>query len=480
MNLKDAGQAKYVLQEMAMRDATRFKVEDFCFDKQLAFVNDPHRSKTAVCSRRAGKTVGCAADLTATAKSVARVVSLYITLSRANAKRIIWPELKRLNVERRLGGVPNESDLCITFRNSSVVYASGAKHASEIEKFRGLAVKKAYVDEAQAFRSYIESLINDVIAPSLFDYAGALCLTGTPGPVPAGYFYDCAHNPSWSHHGWTMFDNPWLLKKARRTPQELLEEELARRGVDPSHPSIQREFFGRWVADLDSLVFKYSSEKNHYSDLPGAIRPWQFVIGVDLGLDDSDAIAVIGWSESLPGAYLIEEYIKAKQTIGELSDVIERLVDKYKPISVVMDTGGLGKKIAYSMQQRRGLPIKAAEKQRKFEFIELLNDAMRSGRFFAKKDSQFAHDCMLVEWDRDKQKQQQKPVIRDTFHSDINDAVLYAFRESLHWLHAPEPAKIVVNSPEYFQEIEDEAVAKLEEQYGRKAEPLEDDWDNWG
>jgi hypothetical protein len=466
--------------EVANRNRNTLRLEDVCFDKQLAFIRDPAPFKTAVCSRRAGKTVGCAFDLLRSAKQRARIVNLYITLSRSNAKRIIWPELKRINTEYRMGGIPNESDLSITFPNASVVYVSGAKHASEIEKFRGLAIFKVYVDEAQSFRSYIQDLIDDVLSAALFDYSGTLCLTGTPGPVPAGYFYKCSTNPEWSHHGWTMFDNPWLLQKSGKTPQELLERELKRRGVTIQDPSIQRECFGRWIADLDALVFKYNAEKNHWDTLPQTPKPWQHVFGVDLGFDDSDAIAVIGWNDKYPGSYLREEVVTAKQGITELAQQLEKLIATYDPLAIVMDTGGLGKKIAEEIRRRFNIPIKAAEKQRKFEFIELLNDALRTGKFFAKQDGAFAHDSKLLEWDREKQKELQKLVIRDTYHSDIGDAVLYGYRESLHWLHEPEAPIIEPGSPEDFQkqtdEMEREALARLQEEHVQQPEPL----DSWG
>jgi hypothetical protein len=106
---------------------------------------------------------------------------------------------------------------------------------------------------------------------------------------------------------------------------------------------------------------------------------------------------------------------------------------------MVMDTGGLGRKIAEELKVRAALPIKAAEKTRKLEYIELVNDALRTGRLLARQGSQFASDCLLVEWDATRTRGEAR-VISDRFHSDIADAVLYAFRESLHWQHvAPAP-----------------------------------------
>lgn len=444
----------------------QFSIESFCFKEQIAFINDEAQFKTAVCSRRSGKTIACAADLLDTALKFSNVVCLYITLKRINASRIIWPELLKINREYALGGEPNETHLSLKFPNGSVIYCSGAKDKSEIENFRGLALKKVYIDECQSFRPHIEELIDDVISKALFDYAGQLCLIGTPGMVPAGYFYDCARSSAWSHHAWTMFNNPYLERKSGKPALTLIQDDCARMGVDITHAKVQRECYGRWVTDLDFLVFKYNAEKNHYADIDYK-KDWEFVIGVDLGFDDADAIAVVGWHKHQRIAYLIREEVKTKQGITELSEQIEALIKEFDPLKVVMDTGGLGKKIAEEMRRRYTLPIVAAEKTRKFEFIELLNDAMRTGRFFAKKDGRFAQDSMLVEWDRDV-KNPDKLKVSEGYHSDICDAVLYAFRESLHWLTDPAPVKLVPLTPPWYdaqiKEMEQAALDRLKDE----------------
>jgi hypothetical protein len=446
------------------RGGPKFRVEDFCFKEQLDFIRDTAQYKTAVCSRRAGKTIACAADLIDTALTNPDIVCLYVTLRRNNAMKLVWPELKKINTAFELGGNPNETHLSLTFPNGSVIYCSGAKDKNEIENFRGLPLKKVYVDECQSFRAYIEDLIDDVLSKALFDYAGTLCLIGTPGLVPAGYFYDQTKSKAYHHHFWTMFQNPHLERKSGKTVQALVDADCERMGVTISHPKIQRECFGRWVVDMDSLVFQYKAETNDYQALPTLKGKWSYIIGVDVGFDDSDALSVIGWSEFDKRAYLIEEHVQNKQGITELAGKISELITRYSPMKVVMDTGGLGKKIAEELTKRYSLPIEAAEKTRKIEYIELLNDAMRTARFFAKKDSRFAQDCMLVEWDRDKTTPERK-VISDNYHSDITDSVLYAYREALNWLSVPEPAKHQPGTLEHTQEQEDAIERQAETDY---------------
>jgi hypothetical protein len=462
-----------ILTELKRRDTgPKFRLEDFCFKEQLDFIKDQAQYKTAVCSRRAGKTIACAADLIHTALTHPDVVCLYVTLRRNNAMRLVWPELKRINTDFNLGGDPNETYLSLTFPNRSVIYCSGAKDRNEIENFRGLPLKKVYVDECQSFRAYIEDLIDDVLSKALFDYAGTLCLIGTPGLVPAGYFYNQTQSKAYRHHFWTMFQNPHLERKSGKTVQALVDADCERMGVTLSHPKIQRECYGRWVIDYESLVFSYEEVKNDYKELPDWRSKKNTVIGVDLGFEDADAIAVIGWHEHERTSYLIEEKLTRKQGITELADQIGEMIKKHNPIKIVMDTGGLGKKIAEEITARFGIPVEAAEKTRKIEFIELLNDAMRTGRFKAKKSSAFAQDCMKVEWDFDKTTPDKK-VISDNYHSDICDAVLYAYREALHWLSEPVAPRPKPGTPEHYQEQEDEMEIRAEQDY---LESISDDF----
>lgn len=416
----------------------KFNVTSYLFDKQLAFVQDANPFKTAVCSRRSGKTISCAADLIDTAINNINVVVLYITLSASNAKKLIWPEFKKINENHKLGGITNEVELSITFQNGSIIYLSGAKDKSEIEKFRGLPIKKCYIDECQSFKAYIRDLIDDIIEPALLDHAGTLCLIGTPGPVPTGYFHECSQlNTAWSNHHWTFFDNfklPAIVKDGK-THQQLLDRVLKRRGLTVDHPSIQREYFGKWILDSDSLLLKYQRDKNDFDTLPIAMK-WNYILGVDIGFKDADALAVLAWSEASPTTYLIEELVTPKQGITELVEQIQSLRKKYDFHKIVMDMGGLGKKIGEEIIRRYQIPVEAADKVRKMENLELLDDSLRTGRFKAKHSSRFTQDTYLVEVDRDKSRPD-RIVVSSSYHSDIIDAVLYAFKFSPAYSYEP-------------------------------------------
>lgn len=425
-----------------------FELANLCFPKQLEFIQNGAKRKTAVCSRRAGKTKGIAHDLIKSASSVDEGDFAYITLNRRQAKKIIWRDLIRLNKKYELGARPDNSELTLTFPTGVAIHVSGAKDESEIDKFRGLALRKAYIDEAQSFRPYIKDLIEDVLEPALIDYNGPLALTGTPGPVAAGYFYECSHNPEWSNNSWTIHDNPWILQKSGKTAEQTIEDVCKSRGVDRNHPSIRREFYGEWVYDYESLVYHFSKDLNLYAELPN--EKLIYIVGIDLGYQDSDAIAVLGYSPTTNVVYLVEEVITEKQNITSLVEQIKEVQTKYEPVRMVMDAGGLGKKIQEEIRTRHGIHTDAADKTRKFEFIELLNDDLRTEKLKAPVGSAFEEDSYLVQWDFTNP---EKPKVSDGYHTDIGDAVLYAWRECKHYFKQDvAPSK---NQDEYMRDLEE-------------------------
>jgi len=409
-----------------------------------------------IVTHNSGKTIGIAADVLDTCTKEPNVICLYITLTFKGARSILWPDLKRLIREYNIKCKVDDQRLEIRFPNGSEVRLSGAKDETEIEKFRGLKLKKVYIDEMQSFRPYVKYLINDILLPALRDLRGSLIITGTPGPIPAGPFYEYSQSPNMAHHAWTAFDNPHMHNPPDRDLHITLAEERLMKGIDENDPGYIRETYGRWVEDSNALVFKFNKDRNITTTLPPNLT---YIFGIDIGYEDSDAIAVVGFDYKHDTVYLVEEFIKDKQTITDLVKEIERLDAKYKPVKMVMDAGALGKKIQEEIRQRHAIPVEAADKHRKFEFIELMNDDLRTGRLKALPNSRFEEDCYLVQWDRS---EPGKLVVSDTYHSDINDAVLYAWRESKHYIPKSTKVEPAKNTDVYMQKMEEKEAEELE------------------
>lgn len=433
------------------------EIRDRSFEAQDRFVMDPNRFITAQCSRRAGKSNGLAIRFFRTLDTHPNAFCPYIALTRESARNIMWPILIELNEKFALQCVLTESNLTMTHPNGARLQLFGADMANFIRRLKGIKTPGAAVDEAQDFGSHLRSLVDDVLTPTLTDYQDSwLAITGTPGPIPLGYFFEITEQrqQGFSFHNWTLYENPYL-PHARAFVADLKEK----RGWDEEHPTLQREWYNKWVLDKESLLIKYDEGKNHYDNLP--VCSWIYILGIDLGLRDSDALALIGWSESSQDIYLIEETITPDQDITGLVSEIHRVQKLHDISKMVVDEGGLGAKIAEELRRRHSLPLTAADKKRKMENVALLNDWLRLGKFKAKKTSRFAQDSYKVQIDWDKTTPD-KIHVKDTFHSDIIDAVLYAFKESPAYTYTPPPKEIKYGSQEWIEaqlvEMEENAI----------------------
>lgn len=418
------------------------------FPEQNAFINDPARYIDAQCSRRAGKTNGLVFRFFKTMEKYPKSQCLYLSLTQDSAKEIMWPVLLEINDKYQLRCTFTESKLEMKHPNGSKLKLMGADLKNFIKRLKGRKYPGVGIDEAQDFGVHLQSLVDDILTPSISDYAdGWLALTGTPGPVPQGYFFDVTRNKKYgfSHHEWDLMVNPFMPN-----PQEFLRDLVQKREWSEDNPTLLREWRNKWVLDVEALWVRYNEKINHYQELPSDHK-WNYLLGVDIGFNDADAVAVIAWSETSPITYLVEETIRPKQGISKLIQQIDEAQKKYDAYKIVMDMGALGKKIAEDMISRFGVPLVAAEKDKKQAYVELLNDALRTGKFMAKSASRFAQDSYLIQIDWEKSTPN-RIVIKKKPHSDIIDAVIYGFRESYGYTHKPEEPKVRYGSKEWAEQ----------------------------
>lgn len=417
--------AKYTLK-------AKLGMDKIQFGPQNSFVNDEQQFIAAQCSRRAGKSNGLALRFFLTMEKHPKSKCIYLALTRDSAKDIMWNVLQELDAKYEIGCGFSESKLVVTHPNGAQLTLYGADQKHFIRRLKGQKSPGIGLDEAQDFGTHLESLLNDVLTPMMVDYADSwLAVTGTPGPVPQGYFFDITHQSKYKYsvHKWTLLDNPYLHE-----PKKFLDGLIERYQWEPTHPTLLREWRNNWVLDVESLWIRYKAYKNDYDMLPPLIKKWNYILGIDIGFKDADALAVLAWSEQDPNTYLVEELVTAKQDITSLVDQILTFQKKYDPHKTVIDQGGLGLKIAEEMRRRHGVNVEAADKKLKSENVGVLNDDLRIGTFKAKKDSRFAQDSYLVQIDWDKTTPD-RIIVKKEPHSDIIDAVLYAYKESYGFTH---------------------------------------------
>jgi hypothetical protein len=410
------------------------------FGPQRVYRDDRSRRKAALCTRRAGKTEGTASTLIDDAIDYPGSVSLYLALTHKSAKRIIWPILKKL-IADRIDCKPNETDLSITFTNGSIIVVGGAETDADVEKYRGWKLRRCVVDEAASFGNRLRYIIEEVLEPALFDLLGDLELIGTPSASCVGYFHDVTMGkvPGWSVHKWSVLDNPHIPHAKVE-----LERMMAERGWDANHPVYLREWCGRWVRDDSSLVYgRFTRADNVFSKLPKDVKQWSNVLGIDIGYDDPVAFGVATFAYGHPNIYLRGGWHRSGMIVSELAAKAAEYIETYKPIKVVMDTGGLGKMIAEEIRIRYDLPIEPAEKSEKPAMIELLNSDFKTKRALVEEGDPAIDEYETIQWDTKRVGKED-----EQYPNDLSDAKLYAYREARHWTFKAKQARPAKGTPE--------------------------------
>lgn len=402
------------------------------FPKQRAFVEDRCRFKSALCTRRAGKTFGAGRYMARAAFARPNVPIAYVTLTRFNAKRMMWPALHRMKASRGLAYELNESDLMAKCDNGSTIWLCGADDARKVERLRGEGWGLVIIDEPGSFpQELLGYLMLEVIEPALIDLRGTECLIGTPAPVPSGTFYDATTTDTtdfggkWSLHRWSMLDNPHLPDVAGEIERVLRDNHWTR-----EHPKFRREYLGEWVRDLGSLVYPYDAQRNLVDRLP-VDGEWVYTLGIDYGTTQDCAFAVWAWRRRVPHeCWLVECWKRPGMLPRDAALVAKELGTRYRFSTIVGDAGGLGKPYVEEARRIFGVPIRPAQKQAKRAYIELMSGELRAGniKVVGPKCAQWIDEAEKLQWE-DEQHEAEHP----GFANHCLDAGLYGYREAKAW-----------------------------------------------
>lgn len=461
--------------------AQRAKLRARLFGEQLAVLDDPYRFRSVLCARRAGKSYTAAALLVDTCLAKADSSTVYITLTRGSAKRILWAHLHRLSDQLGLGITWNNSELLGIFPNGSRVQLCGAETAADIEKFRGVPFHLAIIDECKSFATHLlDELIEDVLTPCLADTDGHLVLMGTPGAILTGTFYEatgpeahlvtekdgerqCNGRPyklrddpryadvsiGWSFHSWELVDN---VKNPKAWANALLQKK--RSGWADNDPIWLREWLGRWVSDNGAFVLRYDQHKNAYTPNPewsetNGLDPdheWQYVLGMDLGYDDDFDIEIFAWAETHPDMFHVEGFNAPRLEVKDIAIKVSELQAKYGEFAAMVgDRGGLGKMILATLDGQYGIHIEAADKQEKRDYIELLNSDLVSQRLWVLAGSNLEQQALTAQWDETGKR------VDDSTPDHAIDASLYIWRYCYHHFARHRQVQLAEGSPEYFR-----------------------------
>jgi len=458
------------------------------FGPQYRFFRDPSKKKAALCSRRAGKTEAVAAWLLDGAEDTPGGLSVYVALTRNNCRLILWATLQAIEKRHKIGLKFKEIDnqLMVVTKNGHAIWLAGCKDAGEVDKFRGLKIRRAAIDEGASYGPYLKTLVDDVLEPALLDLDGELAMIGTPGVVPTGYFFEITTGAGtapdsaamWSTHSWTCVQNPHiqldkkvLVESARLLEieaandngyvnpraREWLDEKLRVNKWKEDHPTYLREWMGMWVRDDGALCYPIDPGLNYYRTLPAAEpNEWTYAIGCDVGYEDDTSFVVGCYRAGHPEIYIVHVEKRGHMIPSAVAARLEMLQRKYNALEIVMDTGGIGKGYAEECSQRYGLFITPAKKSQKRAFMEIVRGEILVGNIKFNPDSCYPllEEASRLVWNED------GSAPDDRFPDHACDALTYLCR----WLMPSYDPKLEKDPPtdvERAQSINDSHRARV-------------------
>lgn len=419
-------QAQAIREEIDRRRAQKALHDPVSFARSCGFTPAPWQEKLLRCdskrivlltARQAGKSTVCAYLALHRALTVFGALVLVISPSQRQSAELL------LKIKKVLGEMPQACEL--TEDNKlSITLASGSRIVS-------LPANEGTIRGFSAVNLLIEDEAGDVpdelyiaVRPMLAVSGGQNILMGTP-KGRRGHFFE-----TWENGG----DDRWT--KIRVTaddithyaPGELEEarEDLYRRGLGDY---FKQEYYCEFVNAAAGRVYSgFDAKRNLVDELPPA-NEWTYLCGLDFGIQDQNAVTVLGWRAHDNNVYVIESY-RITAIPSEMAEEVKRLDAKYHFARIVGDVGGMGKAFAEEARRRFYLPIEPADKHNKLGYIALLNGDLHTGRLklLAHATRDLQNEWISLPWDEGGKKE------AEGFDNHAADSCLYAWRATTAFL----------------------------------------------
>jgi hypothetical protein len=382
-----------------------FSAALLCHAKQAAFVRAvlEFRNVTVCAGRQSGKSHGAVAAGIEICLKRANVSVLYIAATRDSVKRMAWKAALAFNREEKLNGVPNYTDLSLTFPNGSQLVLIGVDTEKAADRVRGIQrLAAAFVDEMQLLSPEVATaLLRDAIRPALRPLRGKLVLMGTPSKMgKIGPWWEAIQR-SEHHFEWTVYDTVGILIDGVPVTlddiEATIQEDLAAEKQTKESAWFRVEYLAVWDVELSHRAYHFSDEQNLYDELPPGLC--HAITFGDIGVSDEDAFGTLLWGEDDPTLYLVEDVIKSGLTTDDEKLILLRLYEDNSPIEMVLDTGGQGAKTFITVQTAfPQLPLTAARKPELNIQVKLMNNALEGGYLKVRRGSRFAADIRKATW----------------------------------------------------------------------------------
>ena len=434
----DSATDKYLARDI---DFNEFRIMKTLYHEQQEVFNDRYSKKIIVIgSRRIGKSE-LAARLLLRDALQSNHHAVYINLKFENAIRQCYDIV--LTLAKSLGLAIDKEDKAngeISFINGSNILFKGNNDKAAADRLLGYKYSLAIVDEVQTQKN-LQYLLDTVLGPTTADYVDSqiICL-GTPPRIPKTYCERIWKEfDGWKKYGWDMRNNPFL-----HNIPELIKSLCKEKGVNELAPFIQREYYGQFIYDMESMVVQnplfYEGGNDYIKKLiaDGQFKADYIYGGVDFGFADYNAISMIAWDKKREIGYVLDNYKfnkasvteiveKAKMALSEAQDIL--IASKTDPHNVTFYGDNSDKSIIFELQTNYNFPIQCAYKYNKMEALSVLAELFKR-KIYTPKNSPLADDFELTVYKRDEATDAILPELDDDqYHADVLISALYASRQ---------------------------------------------------
>lgn len=312
---------------------------------QLEIFNDPARFKVVAAGRRFGKSflacitmlIHALEDTNRAGYDVADKEVYYVAPTFDQAKKIMWPLLKRLGRMEKEGGV-----IASTVENTAVATLINGrrisiKGADRPDLLRGVGLSYVVLDEYAFMKP---DVWQQIIRPALADVEGEALFIGTPDGK--NHFYEMweyanSHGPIWKAWQFESLTNPTL------NPDEI------KQAIESSHMTLataKQEFGASFNAGggaiLAEHLWKYGPEPKE-GDYYIAVDPAGFtsqgsIRKGNLKVRDEHAIAIV---KAHTGGWWVKEIVTGRWDVRETALRIIKSYSEYRPIKLGIEKGAL-------------------------------------------------------------------------------------------------------------------------------------------
>lgn len=401
---------------------------------QRLALQKPGRFRAWLAGRRSGKSYAAACWLLG---GRAGQISAYCARTLKSAKGIMLGIFAELNAKYGLGLTIRIATGTVVEPSGHVIQFYGLRDKGQADLMRGLKFRRVFVDEGGAFGDdLLKYAIEEVLQPTLLDYAGELTLAGTPGPIVKGYWYDVTGNPGgapviagrWPVSRWTYLENPHLKGI------DVVAEALAANGEGPEHATFKREYEAIWCEDADRRVYQYKGLLWAEPPVSG-----QTVMALDFGqVDQTTWIVCRQGYDTRPHVHVLHAVAVDNPTFPQIAQITRDLQQRFSVNKIVADEGALGKGYANHLRTQYYLPVEAASKLHKRARIDGCRGRLAAQTLHLCAGAALLHDeWRSLCWD-------DLALDHHPRHADdLSDALLYALEEYSAWEYPVDPPVVV-------------------------------------